>query len=213
MALPQLPPAAAALLALEGNVQQLLQGQGQLQQNVQQLQQGQGQLLQNVQQLQQNMQQLQQNMQQLQQGQGQLQQDVQQLQQGQGQLQQDVQQLQQGQGQLQQDVQVLQQGMQQALVLLQGLQPAALLQCVHAITLARRQNAHDQNHVYKVVLLDVGVPPQHWPAGLNRDMLRGLSALQVDTLLGEYGLPHGAVAGVLAVRRNTLALHIGTTLL
>jgi len=71
------------------------------------------------------------------------------------------------------------------------------------------QNAHDHRGVaYIAVPLDDGTLPPNWPAGFNRDDLVEGPIGVIDTVLNDYGLPHGAPAG-LFVRRNALARHIG----
>ena len=86
---------------------------------------------------------------------------------------------------------------------------AAAAATVQAITLARVQNNHDRDgEPYAVVPRADGTAPLSWPAGFDREGLRGPIAA-VDALLLEYGLPRDAAAP-LYVRRNALALHLGT---
>ena len=61
---------------------------------------------------------------------------------------------------------------------------------------------------YIAVPRDDGTLPPNWPAGFNRDDLVEGPIGVIDTVLNDYGLPHGAPAG-LFVRRNALARHIG----
>ena len=80
---------------------------------------------------------------------------------------------------------------------------------VQAAAAARTQNAHDHRGVaYVVVPRDDGTLPPNWPAGFTRDDLVEGPIGVIDTMLNDYGLPHGAPAG-LFVRRNALARHIG----
>jgi len=79
---------------------------------------------------------------------------------------------------------------------------------VQAICVARAENAHDRSAVpYAVVPRADGTPPPAWPAGFDRDGLRSGPMADVNALLLNYGLPPGGSA---LVRRNVLALHIGT---
>jgi hypothetical protein len=80
---------------------------------------------------------------------------------------------------------------------------------VQAVAAARAQNAHDHRGVaYIAVPRDDGTLPPNWPAGFNRDDLVEGPIGVIDTVLNDYGLPHGAPAG-LFVRRNALARYIG----
>ena len=80
---------------------------------------------------------------------------------------------------------------------------------VQAVAAARAQNAHDHRGVaYIVVPRDDGTLPPNWPAGFSRDDLVEGPIGVIDTVLNDFGLPHGAPAG-LFVRRNALARHIG----
>ena len=132
-----------------------------------------------------------------------------QLQQQQQQLQQQQQQLQQVQQQLQQIQQQQQQILAQIgqLLAVQGV--AAVADRVHDIAMARADNFHTNDTIYVVVNRGDGTPPPSWPAGFNRVILRGMTSVQINGLLGEYGLP---LAGTVVVRRNALARHIGTGL-
>ena len=80
---------------------------------------------------------------------------------------------------------------------------------VQTVAAARAQNAHDHRGVaYVSVPRDDGTLPPNWPAGFNReDLVDGPIGI-IDIMLNDYGLPHGAPAG-LFVRRNALARHIG----
>jgi hypothetical protein len=82
---------------------------------------------------------------------------------------------------------------------------------MQAIVAARAHNAHDRSGVaYAVVPLADGTPPPSWPAGFERSDLVSGPVAAIDALLGDYALPHGAPATLIA-RRDALALHIGTT--
>ena len=83
---------------------------------------------------------------------------------------------------------------------------------VQAVAAARAQNAHDHRGVaYVAVPRDDGTLPPNWPVGFNRyDLIEGPIGA-IDMVLNDYGLPHGAPAG-LFVRRNALARHIGAPL-
>jgi hypothetical protein len=80
---------------------------------------------------------------------------------------------------------------------------------VQAVATARAKNAHDHRGVaFTAVPRDYGTLPPNWPAGFNRDDLVEGPIGVIDAVLNDYGLPHGAPAG-LFVRRNALARHIG----
>lgn len=80
------------------------------------------------------------------------------------------------------------------------------------IAAARARNAHDRRgEPYAVVPLADGNAPANWPVGFDRTALVEGAVAAVDTLLADYGLPHGAGAGSSLVRRNALASHIGTS--
>jgi hypothetical protein len=61
-----------------------------------------------------------------------------------------------------------------------------------------------------VVALADGNAPANWPAGFDRTALIEGPIAVIDALLSDYGLQHGAGAGVALARRNALASHIGT---
>ena len=86
---------------------------------------------------------------------------------------------------------------------------AAATATAQAIAAARARNAHDRDgEPYAVVPRADGAAPAHWPpAGLDRAALVACPIADVDALLAEYQLP---AAGNVRVRRNALALHIGT---
>ena len=87
---------------------------------------------------------------------------------------------------------------------------AAISAGVQAIARARADNMHDKRDIaYTVVPLSTGALPVAWPAGFDRAALVEGPIVRVDALLAEYGLPSGPPQGA-AVRRNALALHIGT---
>ena len=88
---------------------------------------------------------------------------------------------------------------------------AAATTTVQSIGASRMQNAHDRSDVeYAVVQRTDGTPPPHWPVGFDRNALIDGPIAVVDTLLNDFGLPHGAPVSA-RQRRNALALHIGTT--
>ena len=85
---------------------------------------------------------------------------------------------------------------------------AAATATAQAIAAARARNAHDRDgEVYAVVPRADGAAPAHWPPGLDRAALLTCPIFDVNALLAEYQLP---AAGTARVRRNALALHIGT---
>ena len=89
---------------------------------------------------------------------------------------------------------------------------AASTAIVQATFAARAQNAHDRSgEAYAAVPLADGTLAPNWPVGFERTALVSGPIDVVDTLLGDFGLPHGAPLTLLA-RRNALARHIGTTL-
>ncbi len=78
---------------------------------------------------------------------------------------------------------------------------------VQSIVASRMQNAHDRRgEAYVVVQRTDGTPPPHWPEGFDRAALIDGPVAVIDTLLLDFGLPHGASV---RERRNALALHIG----
>ena len=86
---------------------------------------------------------------------------------------------------------------------------AAATATVQSIVASRMQNAHDRSGMaYVVVQRTDGTPPPHWPIGFDRAALVDGPVAVVDTLLLDFGLPHGATV---RERRNALALHLGTT--
>ena len=87
---------------------------------------------------------------------------------------------------------------------------AAASATVQAVAAARARNAHDERGVaYAVVPRYDGTLPPNWPVGFSRDELVEGPIGVVDTVLKDYGLPHGALAGGQFVRRNALARVIG----
>ena len=88
---------------------------------------------------------------------------------------------------------------------------AAATATVQSIGASRMQNAHDRSgEAYAVVQRSDGTPPPHWPAGFDRAALAEGPIAAIDTLLNDFGLPHGAPAATVRERRNALARHIGT---
>ena len=87
---------------------------------------------------------------------------------------------------------------------------AAATATVQSIGASRMQNAHDRSgEAYAVVQRTDGTPPPHWPAGFDRAALVDGPIAAIDTLLNDFGLPHGAPAATVRERRNALARHIG----
>ena len=87
---------------------------------------------------------------------------------------------------------------------------AAAAAAVQSIVASRMENTHDRSGgVYAVVVRSDGTPPPHWPVAFERSALVGGPIAVVDTLLNDYGLPHGPPLTALE-RRNALAVHIGT---
>ena len=87
---------------------------------------------------------------------------------------------------------------------------AAATATVQSIGASRVQNAHDRSgEAYAVVQRTDGTPPPHWPAGFDRAALVDGPIAAIDTLLNDFGLPHGAPAATVRERRNALARHIG----
>ena len=80
---------------------------------------------------------------------------------------------------------------------------------VQSVVAARTKNAHDERGVaYIPVPLEDGALPPNWPAGFSRDDLVEGPIGIIDTMLNDYGLPHGPPA-MPFTRRNALARHIG----
>ena len=80
------------------------------------------------------------------------------------------------------------------------------------IATAKFANHHDRRDIaYVIVPCSNGALPVHWPAGFDRNAhFRGPIAV-IDALLADYGTPVvGAAAGTPDVRRDLLAICIGT---
>ena len=87
---------------------------------------------------------------------------------------------------------------------------AAAAATVQAIVASRALNAHDRSDLaYAVVPRPDGSPPPSWPVGFARRALIYGPIDVVDSLLTDYGLPHGAPIQP-PERRSALAAHIGT---
>ena len=87
---------------------------------------------------------------------------------------------------------------------------AAAAATVQAIVASRAHNAHDRSDLaYAVVPRPDGSPPPSWPVGFARRALIYGPIEVVDSLLTDYGLPHGAPIQP-PERRSALAAHIGT---
>ena len=87
---------------------------------------------------------------------------------------------------------------------------AAAAATVQAIVASRAHNAHDRSDLaYAVVPRPDGSPPPSWPVGFARLALIYGPIDVVDSLLTDYGLPHGAPIPP-PERRSALAAHIGT---
>lgn len=94
---------------------------------------------------------------------------------------------------------------------------AAAATTVQSITASRMENRHDRSDVtYVVVPRYDGSAPPNWPVGFDRTALVEGPIGDVDLLIGDYGLPleppppYGYPGEAGRVRRNVLAVHIGT---
>jgi len=77
---------------------------------------------------------------------------------------------------------------------------------------ARANNSHDRRDILLIPVPHGGAAvPAFWPAnGFDRADLFDRAVAVVDALLAGYGLASGAAAGAPAVRRNALAVKLGT---
>ena len=114
-------------------------------------------------------------------------------------------------GQLSQQVNIIQ--TQLAVLFPAGL-AAAAAQSQRLREAARLSNHHELSGVpYTPVPRADGTLPPSWPPeGLTREAIVQGAIAAVDALLGDYGLPRGAEAGLPAARRVALALALGTIL-
>ena len=71
---------------------------------------------------------------------------------------------------------------------------------------ARRANAAASVAPYVVLPQDDGTAPQHWPAGLNRAVLRTMSGANASALLASFAI---AIPVSLDDKRAAIASHIG----
>ena len=71
---------------------------------------------------------------------------------------------------------------------------------------ARRANAAASDAPYVVLPQDDGTAPQHWPAGLNRAVLRTMSGANASALLASFAI---AIPVSLDDKRAAIASHIG----